>query len=113
MQSCTQWVHAPLPLQNPPRAYPVTLASWLRTDYGRVVKALVEAGTPLKGVRYPTDHAAVEKVLRPYFQVAAEHAWNKCVRKCRPKGRAGRYCFAARRIHTHAELIVDNPAACK
>ena len=40
MQSCTQWVHAPLPLQNPPRAYPVTLASWLRTDYGRSQAAL-------------------------------------------------------------------------
>ena len=36
MQSCTQWVHAPLPLQNPACAYPVTLATWLRTDYGRI-----------------------------------------------------------------------------
>ena len=36
-------------------------------EFARVVKALVEAGSPLKGVRYPTGHAAVDEVLRPYF----------------------------------------------
>jgi hypothetical protein len=31
------------------------------------VKALVEAGSPLKGVEYPTGHAAVDEVLRPHM----------------------------------------------
>ena len=36
-------------------------------EFARVVKALVEAGSPLKGVEYPTGNAAVDDVLRPYF----------------------------------------------
>ena len=36
-------------------------------EFARVVKALVEAGSPLKGVKYPTGHAAVDEVLRPYI----------------------------------------------
>jgi ankyrin repeat protein len=36
-------------------------------EFARVVKALVEAGSPLKGVKYPTGHAAVDEVLRLYI----------------------------------------------
>jgi hypothetical protein len=36
-------------------------------EFARVVKALVEAGSPLKGVEYPTGHAAVDEVLRPHM----------------------------------------------
>jgi hypothetical protein len=32
-----------------------------------VVKALVEAGSQLKGVEYPTGHAAVDEVLCPHM----------------------------------------------
>jgi Ankyrin repeats (many copies) len=36
-------------------------------EFARVVKALLEAGSPLKGVKYPTGHAGVDEVLRPYI----------------------------------------------
>ena len=36
-------------------------------EFARVVKALMAAGSPLEGVNYPTGHAAVDEVLRPYF----------------------------------------------
>ena len=36
-------------------------------EFARVVKALVEAGSPLKGIKYPTGHPAVDEVLRPYI----------------------------------------------
>jgi hypothetical protein len=36
-------------------------------EFPRVVKALVEAGSPLTGVKYPTGHGAVDKVLGRYF----------------------------------------------
>jgi ankyrin repeat protein len=36
-------------------------------DFARVVKALVEAGSPLKGVEYPTGDEAVDEVLRAHF----------------------------------------------
>jgi ankyrin repeat protein len=36
-------------------------------EFARVVKALVEAGSPLRGVKYPTGHLAVDEVLRPYL----------------------------------------------
>jgi ankyrin repeat protein len=35
-------------------------------EFARVVRALLEAGSPLKGVKYPTGHSAVDEVLRPY-----------------------------------------------
>jgi hypothetical protein len=36
-------------------------------EFARVVKALLEAGSPLKGVKYPTGHAAVDEVLSAYI----------------------------------------------
>src|SRR5580700_3250022 len=36
-------------------------------DFARVVKALLEAGSPLEGVKYPTGDAAVDEVLRAYI----------------------------------------------
>jgi hypothetical protein len=36
-------------------------------EFPRVVKALLEAGSPLKGVRYPTGDAAVDEVLRAFI----------------------------------------------
>jgi ankyrin repeat protein len=36
-------------------------------EFARVVKALLEAGSPLKDVGYPTGHAAVDGVLRAYM----------------------------------------------
>jgi ankyrin repeat protein len=36
-------------------------------EFARVVKALAEAGSPLQDVQYPTGHAAIDEVLRPYF----------------------------------------------
>lgn len=36
-------------------------------EFARVVQALVEAGSPVRGVKYPTGHAAVDEVLRPYI----------------------------------------------
>ena len=36
-------------------------------EFARVVKALLEAGSPLDGVEYPTGHAAVDEVLRTYI----------------------------------------------
>ena len=36
-------------------------------EFARVVTALVEAGSPLDRVEYPTGDAAVDAVLRPYF----------------------------------------------
>jgi hypothetical protein len=36
-------------------------------EFARVVKALVEAGSPLTGMKYPTGHLAVDEVLRPYL----------------------------------------------
>ncbi|MGH9396273.1 MAG: ankyrin repeat domain-containing protein [Terriglobia bacterium] len=36
-------------------------------EFARVVKALLEAGSPLKGVKYPTGDAAVDEVLHAYI----------------------------------------------
>jgi ankyrin repeat protein len=36
-------------------------------EFARVVKALLEAGSPLEGVKYPTGDAAVDKVLHAYI----------------------------------------------
>ena len=36
-------------------------------EFPRVVKALLEAGSPLKGVKYPTGDAAVDDVLRAFI----------------------------------------------
>lgn len=36
-------------------------------EFARVIKALLDAGSPLKGVRYPTGQAAIDEVLQPYF----------------------------------------------
>ena len=36
-------------------------------EFARVVKALLEAGSPLKGVKYPTGDAAVDEILRAYI----------------------------------------------
>ncbi len=37
-------------------------------EFAAAVKALVEAGSPLEGVKFPTGHLAVDEVLRPYFE---------------------------------------------
>jgi len=36
-------------------------------EFARVVKALLEAGSPLERVEYPTGHAAVDEVLHAYI----------------------------------------------
>ena len=36
-------------------------------EFARVIKALLEAGSPLKGLKYPTGDAAVDEVLRAYI----------------------------------------------
>jgi hypothetical protein len=36
-------------------------------EFARVVKELLEAGSPLKGVEYPTGDAAVDDVLHEYI----------------------------------------------
>jgi ankyrin repeat protein len=36
-------------------------------EFARVVKALLEAGSPLEGVQYPTGNAAIDEVLQAYF----------------------------------------------
>lgn len=36
-------------------------------EFSRVVKALLEAGSPLEGVEYPTGDEAVDEVLRVYI----------------------------------------------
>ena len=36
-------------------------------EFARVVKALLEAGSPLKGVEYPTGDTAVDEVLHAYI----------------------------------------------
>jgi Ankyrin repeats (many copies) len=36
-------------------------------EFARVVKALLEAGSPLESMEYPTGHAAVDDVLRAYI----------------------------------------------
>lgn len=36
-------------------------------DFPRVIKALLEAGSPVKGVEYPTGDTAVDEVLRAYI----------------------------------------------
>ena len=36
-------------------------------EFPRVVKALLEAGSPLKGVEYPTGDASIDEVLHAYF----------------------------------------------
>lgn len=36
-------------------------------EFARVVRALLQAGSPLDGVEFPTGNAAVDEVLRPYF----------------------------------------------
>ena len=38
-------------------------------EFARVVKALLEAGSPLEGVKYPTGDAAVDEVLRAYVEL--------------------------------------------
>lgn len=35
-------------------------------EFVRVVKALMEAGSPMTGVKYPTGHAEIDEVLRRY-----------------------------------------------
>jgi len=35
-------------------------------EFARVIKALLEAGSPLEGVEYPTGNAAVDDVLHAY-----------------------------------------------
>ena len=35
-------------------------------EFARVVKALLKAGSPLEGVKYPTDDPALNEVLHPY-----------------------------------------------
>ena len=37
-------------------------------EFARVIKALLTAGSPLKGVNYPTGDAAVDEALRPYIE---------------------------------------------
>jgi hypothetical protein len=39
----------------------------LEGEFARVVKALLEAGCPLEGVKYPTGDAAVDEVLHTYI----------------------------------------------
>jgi ankyrin repeat protein len=41
-------------------------------EFARVVKALLEAGSPLEGVTYPTGDAALDEVMRGYFQGASD-----------------------------------------
>ena len=36
-------------------------------EFARVIKALLEAGSPLKGVKYPTGDAAVDEILHAYI----------------------------------------------
>jgi hypothetical protein len=36
-------------------------------EFARVVKALLEAGSPLEGAKYPTGDAAVDEVLHTYI----------------------------------------------
>jgi hypothetical protein len=36
-------------------------------EFARVVKTLLEAGSPLEGVEYPTGDAAVDEVLHAYL----------------------------------------------
>jgi hypothetical protein len=36
-------------------------------EFARTVRALIEAGSPMDGVEYPTGDAAVDEVLRAYF----------------------------------------------
>ncbi|MBV8843715.1 MAG: ankyrin repeat domain-containing protein [Bryobacterales bacterium] len=36
-------------------------------EFARVVKALLESGSPLEGVKYPTGHPEVDEVLQAYF----------------------------------------------
>lgn len=36
-------------------------------EFPRVAKALLEAGSPIKGVKYPTGHAGLDEVLSRYF----------------------------------------------
>ena len=38
-----------------------------KAEFARVVRALLEAGSPLKGVEYPTGDAAVDDVLQAYI----------------------------------------------
>lgn len=37
-------------------------------EFARVIKALLAAGSPLKGVKYPTGDAAVDEALHPYIE---------------------------------------------
>jgi hypothetical protein len=36
-------------------------------DFARVVRALLDAGSPLEGVKYPTGDAAMDEILRAYI----------------------------------------------
>ena len=36
-------------------------------EFARVITALLKAGSPLKGVKYPTGNAGVDEVLHPYI----------------------------------------------
>ena len=40
-------------------------------EFARVITALLKAGSPLKGVKYPTGNAGVDEVLHPYIQAAS------------------------------------------
>ena len=66
----------PVDIRDP--RYGVTPLSWALYDclvekrhpkgeFARVAKALLEAGSPLDGVNYPTGDAAVDEVLRAYI----------------------------------------------
>jgi ankyrin repeat protein len=66
----------PVDIRDP--AYNATPLGWALHDYlvekrhpegefARVVKALLEAGSPLNGVKYPTGDGAVDEILRAYF----------------------------------------------
>ena len=37
--------------------------------FAQVIKALLEAGSPMKGVNYPTGNAEVDEVLQPYIRL--------------------------------------------
>ena len=36
-------------------------------EFARVVKALLNAGSPWEGIKYPTGHAGVDEVLQAYI----------------------------------------------
>ena len=36
-------------------------------EFARVCELLLQAGSPVKGIKYPTGDAAIDETLRPYF----------------------------------------------